>query len=495
MATVYYYQEDDHKAENIAAIGNAVAGVVGAYKQRQVDREAQQMMQNISKTKTREEAMQVIGGASSKLLRDERLFGKVQSFLEAFQPGETALQVYDKNTGKIKLMPYKTGTVPSEDQFEANNARLDPFEEFYAKIPNVAAQNDPTQAPYSIEPLGKLGSRDEAMHRAFDTIPADVRQDITILNHKEAEGERTDLKANIDLAVKNRQTAIQEGRNRILRERNQVTQEAMEYTKTRSKSTLGKLHEDFINGNINKPQYEAAVKKELSDRSYKTATDKVVINAREDLFKKRVAIEKMTVVGNAFLDKIAEGGGQTGSIGSVVRGYDSLISQMKAGYESMGWSGKAVDDYKWPKSLAGESASTKALLVTLTMARLSAEGQTGRQVSDKDFERFNIGESGSPKQMLDIIKTVISSQQEAYYSEYKQLGDTYGIEPETKENRPFSVFGNKNQRAAQERFRKMQENYLRNPLGQPVDQITIERKVREATSELGELFQDDEEEE
>lgn len=497
MATVYYFQDDKDEKRNqiINAIGQSVSQVIGAYGQRKDANEAQDAMQRISATKSRQEALRVVSGLSPRLLRNEKLFGRVQNFLEAFQPGEQALQVYDKTSGRIKLMPYKSGTVPTQEEFDVNNARLEPFENYYAKVVKKPDPNNPTSLPYSIEPLGRLGSREEAQRRAFDFFPQDQLQTLTIMDEKEAKGERDDLKTAIDLAVKSRTATISEERNRIFRDRNQISQEAADYAKSKGKTKLGKLQEDYSSGLINKAQYQSAVKKELSDRSYKSAMDKVVIEKTDELVQKRIALEKMITTGNIFIDNVSKGGAQLGTVGAVVRGYDSIIAQTKAAYESAGWSSKPVDDYKWPTGLASASASTKSLALTLTMARLASEGQTGRSVTDRDLQLFKIDESGSPGQMLETMKTIINTGIANYYSEQNILADQYGLDKEDKFNAPFSYFGNAKQRKLYEENQKLLTKYRVQPGIGPGDKITIERKVQEALGNLPGLFNDDDEDE
>ena len=355
MATVIKLQGRD-----FTGVGRAITQLLEDKKDKRLDGLQSELLREIADAPDEATAAALLGDVTyTDVIGDPIRFSQLVQAIGTMQPGFDVLPAYNEAGERIPLSVRK-GTRITEETFSSQGLHSQPRVTFYSD--DLGNDEDIPRL------LGSFRSRGEAEQAQRDS---GIDGDFAILGQQET-----------NIAT---QAASIRGGQRRANISTYLDQQRFRIDQAKGYTPFSHLIYDHDSGLIDDKFFQEAWKA-LTFRSGLTPEDLKAAYS-EDASENWAAVENMSVLFSKMVEKVVANPLILTNIGAIPKIGAKIGAELEAIAALTGMSHKSIDEYNWG-SLASESNVLKGMFLDAAIVSARADGQTGKQLSDRDLQLF-----------------------------------------------------------------------------------------------------------
>lgn len=395
MATVINLAKDTRASD----LGKGVASFLERKRDRRIDGLQQELMQRIGDSKDEAEATAFMGDPKyQEVVTDNDRFGAIVTHFNNAPLGTTPITGYDE-FGEQQIISVREGTDVTEAM---RNAGLTPERK---RMMFSTQLGDPLSA-FTAE--GRFGSTREAEEAA---TTADILGKRIFVDEDTAMKMQTLRSSNASLVDQ--------------RASRHLAEDKFQFTKEGGHSPFANLQQDIRDGRFASEEDEKAAWKRLTWIWGRTSTD-VKLKYQKELLPEGAAIHALSETMVLAMEMVEADQNIISGVAVLPKIWNTLQSEVEALAGGLGLTVRPLKDYDpWfeANGLGERSTAFKNMITTMALGLAASHGQTGRSLSDKDFDRFLVIAGVGIKDGA----TFITSLNQAMLGSQRQFNTRYSI--------------------------------------------------------------------
>ena len=395
MATVIQLAKDTRASD----LGKGVASFLERRRDKRIDGLQQELMQGIGSAADEAEATALMGDPKyQEVVTDNSRFSAIVTHFNNAPLGTTPIIGYDE-FGEQQMLSVREGTDVAEAMRKAG------LTSERKRMMYSTQLGDPLSA---ITPEGRFGSTREAEDNASTE---DILGKRIFVDQDTAMKMQTLRSSNASLVDQ--------------RAARRLSEEKFQFTKEGGHSPFANLQADIRDGKFPTEEDEQAAWKRMIHIWGRTATD-VKLKYQQELLPEGAAIHALSETMVLAMEMVEADQNIISGVAVLPKAWNTIQSEVEALAGGLGLTVRPLKDYDpWfeANGLGERSTAFKNMITTMALGLAASHGQSGRSLSDKDFDRFlTIAGVG-----IRDGATFITSLNQAMLGSQRQFSTRYSI--------------------------------------------------------------------